>query len=495
MKSSDLLKSIKNADEKYIIESNSNNAEEFFEKKNTGNIISRIAAVAACVGLAAFIGVNVYLANAGRISGDTPGGKTLEDVTVTDKGKINLTVKTYKRSIADIKTEKTIDIVEQSVKGLELKDKNIGALSYVSGETEKLYKAEKTYIMDKTDAIVKYAGNKKEWTYRIDEGANFYASQSVSGGVVYMKTDGEAGFINENGKLKWKTKLDILTTDIYEYDNKIYFIGCLIQEIVCEQENSDIIYSPVQIIINAVSKDDGNIISTVSDTVGIYGCGLGGGVTCIGVTDDGIIIKSHTNYSIDVLTVLGFDGKVKFIISFENKDNFMRITDADIFDGNLYLSGTFCGINDTELLTYINSETTQFSYFVSKCGYDYYNNVFDGSRQDYDNSQFYNRSFMLIYSLDKEEPYKLYTSDYSYGGRIYKEFGVLKWDTIAPVKIRIKNDIAIYSSIKSGVSLEGYASTVNFDSEGSAQNITEGDIYAMINYPAPVYKEQNNSLY
>ena len=57
MKSNDLLKSIKNADEKYIIESKSDNAEEFFEKKNTGNIISRIAAVA----------INRYAGRANRL--------------------------------------------------------------------------------------------------------------------------------------------------------------------------------------------------------------------------------------------------------------------------------------------------------------------------------------------------------------------------------------------------------------------------------------------
>ena len=507
MRSKDIIKSLKNADKKYIEQSETNNAKVFFEKRKAKNVLSVIASAAACAALAVFIGVNIY--NVNRLK-PAPADTTPE--TIAEKTEIpqtenteniSITIKTYDRSIADIKTENTYDTPVNSIQNVDF-NAEYNSLSYVLSDTDNLYKCEKTYTMCSTDAIVKYNGGEIEWTYRIDEGANFYAAQAVSDGVVYMKNNGEAGFIDENGKLKWKTDFDdsIPTTEIFEYKGNIYFVKYLVMEIVYSKENSDIEYSPVNCIVDVVSKEDGKIISTVSKVLGIHS---ESDLLCLGITDQGIIIKTRNNKHTDILTLLGFDGDEKLIISFENDTDRFRITDAAVSGNVLYISGT---LRDKKYEDDYGLPG-QGAYFFAKSEYRQYgmnfstdiSGAYRKEAKDYNAEEEYNanRSFIMAYSLENEEIKALYASDCSFGGAVYVDVdnGKVFWETVKPKISRasILNDAIIFLSEDLTVSkdndtkitsLEGCANVIEFSSHLEPVNVSQGGIYAQLILTYPV---------
>ncbi len=511
MRKEDILRSIKNADKKYIEQSEGDNAKEFFEKRRIKNVLSVIASAAACVALAVFVGINVY--NVNKITPatvDTEPETTAEDVTEyteipqTDKkGNISITTKTYNRSIADIKSEKTAYIEEKSVNRVEY-DTESDDISYVLSDAENLYKSEKTYLMNKTDAIVKYNGDDIEWTYRIDEGANFYSSQSVSGGVVYMKNDGETGFLDPDGNLLWKTYFDdnTPTTDIFEYNDKLYFVKYYVKEVVYSKENSDIEYSPVKCIVDVVSKTDGKVINTISTTLSTYADGSVD-ISCLGITEQGLIIKLYNNKYTDILALIGFDGEQKLTVSFENDSEYFRITDAAVQDNMLYISGT---LRDNKYKDDYGLPK-QAAYYFAKSEYRQYgmnfstdiSGPYSKKAEDYNAAEEYNanRSFMMAYSIENEEIKALYTSGCSFGGAVYTDNGKVFWETVKPKISRasILNDAIFFIDEDLRVSkendvkltsLEGCANVVEFNRDLEPVNVSQGGICAQLILTYPV---------
>ncbi len=489
MRSDDILKSIKNADKKYIEQSDFDNAKEYFEKRKFKNVLSVIASAAACVALAVFVGINVY--NVNKITPatvDTEPETTAEEVTeyieapqTDSKGKISITTKTYNRSIAYIKSEKTAYIEEKSVNRVEY-DTESDDISYVLSDAENLYKSEKTYLMNKTDAILKYNGDDIEWTYRIDEGANFYSSQSVSGGVVYMKNDGEAGFLDPDGNLLWKTYFDdnTPTTDIFEYNDKLYFVKYYVMEVVYSKENSDIEYSPANCIVDVVSKTDGKVINTISAAFDTYAAGAFD-ISCLGISDQGFIIKISSNKYSDVLTLFGFDGEAKHVISFENdSDNFI-ITDAAISDDVFYISGT---LRDKKYKSGLG--VRHYAYMYSKGYKDYL--MFDQHPAEYDSEENYGacRSFLLIYSPEYERIRALYTSECSSGGAVYINNGSVFWETVKPETAEAGFNYLERNSVFNLTILKGYANVIEIDAGFDLKSISAGGIYAQLTYGYPL---------
>ena len=511
MRIEDILKSIKNADKKYIEQSDNDNAKEFFEKRKLKSVLSVIASAAACVALAVFVGINVY--NVNKISpaaSDTEPETTVEKITeyteipqTDNKEKISITTKTYNRSIDDVKTENTADISVTSIQNVDF-DAEYNSLSYFLSDTESMYKREKTYTMSGTDAIVKYEGEDYKWAYRIDEGANFYASQAVSGGVVYMKNDGETGFLYEDGSLKWKTHFDngIPTADIFEYNNELYFIKYYVMEIVYSAENSDIEYSPVNCIVDVVSKEDGKVINTVSTMLSTYASGSVD-ISCLGITEQGLLIKLYNNKYTDILALIGFDGERKLIVSFENGSEYFRMTDAVVSDNVLYISGT---LRDKKYKDDYGLPK-QTAYYFAKSKYFQYgmnfsteiSGAYQKKAQDYNAAEEYNanRSFMMAYSLENEEIKALYASDCSFGGAVYVDNGKVFWETVKPKISRasILNDAIFFISEDLTVSkendvkltsLEGCANVVELNGDLEPVNVSQGGIYAQLILTYPV---------
>lgn len=511
MRSDDILKSIKNADKKYIEQSDFDNAKEYFEKRKFKNVLSVIASAAACAALAVFIGINVY--NVNKITSataETAPETTNEEITeyteipkTENKEKISITTKTYNRSIDDIKAEKTTDISVNSIQSIDY-DVEYSNLSYVLSDTENMYKCENIYTMFSTDAIVKYNGGKVEWTYRIEEGANFYSSQTVSGGVVYMKNDGETGFLDPDGNLLWKAYFDdnIPTTDIFEYNNELYFVKYYVMEVVYSKENSDIEYSPVKCIVDVVSKTDGKVINTISTTLSTYADGSVD-ISCLGITEQGLIIKLYNNKYTDILALIGFDGEQKLTVSFENDSEYFRITDAAVQDNMLYISGT---LRDNKYKDDYGLPK-QAAYYFAKSEYRQYgmnfstdiSGPYSKKAEDYNAAEEYNanRSFMMAYSIENEEIKALYTSDCSFGGAVHTDNGKVFWETVKPKISRasIMNDAIFFIDEDLRVSkendvkltsLEGCANVVEFNSDLEPVNVSQGGICAQLILTYPV---------
>ncbi len=481
MKPSDILSAVKNADGRFIEESEKENASGYFKSRKLTGILGKTGTVAACLALAAFIGVNIYIANAGKAgpdnasSGDnTPGRVMLTEGTDVIKTKASLTVKTHKRSFTNTKSEKTYDIDEYNLilPSTEY-DANAG-ISYIMNGLTSVKEFENEYVMNKTDDIIKYKDGKEEWTYRIDEGANFYYSQKVSGGVIYEKNDCEIGLIDSKGKLKWKTKTDgYLSTDIYEMGDEIWLWCPIIQEIVCMDEaEPQYEYSPVDFRACVYSAKTGELIKTVSKIIGVYG--TNGILSLVGATNDGFVFCSYKGDNIAVITIIGFDGECKKIISFEDENRKYNVTSADIYGDVLYLSGTLTERNKNlhpgrSALFDENSRPL----FLEKFGQDYYKDLLNRAVVIEETDAV---SFMLAYSLDKNEPVSLYTVNNAFGGRVYFDESAdatsLRWDTFTPVYTR-KARMSLQSD-------EGRAHTILFDNELKSYFFTEGGKYAVV---------------
>ncbi len=479
MKPSDILSAVKNADGRFIEESEKENASGYFKSRKLTGILGKTGTVAACLALAAFIGVNIYIANAGKAgpdnasSGDnTPGRVMLTEGTDVIKTKASLTVKTHKRSFTNTKSEKTYDIDEYNlILPTTAFDTNAGIscimddLTYIMYGLTSVKEFENEYVMNKTDGITRYKDGKAEWTYRFDEGANLFYSQKVTGGVIYEKNDCEIGFIDEKGNLKWKTKTDgVLSRDIYEKGDEIWFFCPFIQEIVCEDEaEPQYHYSPVVFSAYVYSAKTGEYIKTVSETLGVMGENTI--LSLVGATDDGFVFCSYKGENIAVITIIGFDGKCKTILSFEDKNRKYNVTSADIYDSVLYLSGTL-----TERALYYNNSRP---LFLEKSGQDYYKALLERAVVIEETDAV---SFMLAYSLDKNEPVSLYTVNNAFGGRVYFDESAdatsLRWDTFTPVYTR-KARMSLQSD-------EGRAHTILFDNELKSYFFTAGGKYAIV---------------
>ncbi len=483
MKPSDILSAVKNADGRFIEESEKENASGYFKSRKLTSILGKTGTVAACLALAAFIGVNIYIANAGKAgpdnasSGDnTPGRVMLTEGTDVIKTKASLTVKTHKRSFTNTKTEKTYDIDEYNLLLPAIGYDENGGISYIMNGLTSVKEFENEYVMNKTDDIIKYKDGKEEWTYRIDEGANFYYSQKVSGGVIYEKNDCEIGLIDSKGKLKWKTKTDgYLSTYIYEMGDEIWLWCPMIQEIVCMDEaEPQYEYSPVDFRACVYSAKTGELIKTVSKIVGVYG--TNGILSLVGATNDGFVFCSYKGDNIAVITIIGFDGECKKIISFEDENRKYNVTSADIYGDVLYLSGTLTKRNENP---YAGNYTTALYekinglLFLEKFGQGYYKDLLNRATAIEETDA---ASFMLAYSLDKGEPVCLYTVNNSFGGRVKFDISAdatsLKWDTFTPTCTR-KATMALQSD-------EGRAHTILFDNELKSYFFTEGGKYAIV---------------
>ena len=475
MKAKDVLNSVKQADIKYIKEAEADNAAEYFKNRKFTNIISKIGTAVAVAALAVFIGLNVYNANnkvtdpASAASGDDAHGRVmLIDGTDVKKTKSSLTVKTHEKSFTNTKTEKTYDIDEYNLLLPPIGYDENGGISYIMNGLTSVKEFENEYVMNKTDDIIKYKDGKEEWTYRIDEGANFYYSQKVSGGVIYEKNDCEIGLIDSKGKLKWKTKTDgYLSTYIYEMGDEIWLWCPMIQEIVCMDETEpQYEYSPVDFRACVYSAKTGELIKTVSKIVGVYG--TNGILSLVGATNDGFVFCSYKGDNIAVITIIGFDGECKKIISFEDENRKYNVTSADIYGDALYLSGT---LTETNTKQYDGRLFNRL--FIEKLGQDGYSDLLDKVEAAEKTDA---TSFMLAYSLDKGEPVCLYTVNNSFGGRVKLDISAdatsLKWDTFTPACTR-KATMALQSD-------EGRAYTVLFDNELKSYFYTEGGTYAIV---------------
>ena len=481
MKASDILSAVKNADGKYKDEADAENAAEHFRSRKITNVLGKIGTAAAFAALAVFIGVNVYFANVKKVepgaassTDEAPGRVMIIDGTDVIKAKTTLTVKTHEKSFVNTKSEKTLEFDEYNLKLPPMVyDENDG-ISYVMNGLTSVKEFENEYVMNKTDDIIKYKDGKEEWTYRIDEGANFYYSQKVSGGVIYEKNDCEIGLIDSKGKLKWKTKTDgYLSTDIYEMGDEIWLWCPMIQEIVCMDEaEPQYEYSPVDFRACVYSAKTGELIKTVSKIVGVYG--TNGILSLVGATNDGFVFCSYKGDNIAVITIIGFDGECKKIISFEDENRKYNVTSADIYDGVLYLSGTLMERNKNLYAgrSSLYDENSR-PLFLEKFGQDYYKDLLNRTAAIEETDAV---SFMLAYSLDKNEPVSLYTVNNAYGGRVYFDESAdatsLKWDTFTPTCTR-KATMALQSD-------EGRAHTVLFDNELKSYFFTEGCKYAVV---------------
>ena len=515
MRSDDILKSIKNADKKYIEQSDFDNAKEYFEKRKFKNVLSVIASAAACAALAVFIGINVYNVNkitpeTAETASETASDEITEHTEIhgTDnKEKISITTKTYNRSIDDIKAEKTSHISVNSIQSIDY-DTEYNSLSYVLSDTENMYKCEKTYTMytveNSMDSIVKHNGSGHEWVYGAEKGTSFYALKAISDGVVYMKNDGETGFLDADGDLKWKMFFDngIPTTYIFEYNNELYFVKYYVMEVVYSKENSDIEYSPVKCFVDVVSKEDGKVINTISTALSTYADGSVD-ISCIGITEQGFLIKLYNNKYTDILALIGFDGEQKLTVSFENDSEYFRITDAAVYDNMLYISGT---IRDKKYKDDYGIPK-QTAYYFAKSEYFQYgmnfsteiSGAYQKKAQDYNAAEEYNanRSFMMAYSLENEEIRALYTSGCSFGGAVYTDNGKVFWETVKPKisRANILNDAIFFIDEDLRVSkendvkltsLEGCANVVEFNSDLEPVNVSQGGICAQLILTYPV---------
>lgn len=481
MRPDDIKNGLKNVNEKYISESDEDNAKEYFKKIKPGKILYGIAAAVACLALAAFIGVNIYNANAPKISPSSQNNdKNLTDLSDNNKenAKATLTVQTYNKTIANVKTSETFETDEYKY-NLPVITSNIYDydISYMIFKGDYCRKFEDEYVMNKTEGITRYYNGKEQWTYRIDEGSMLYYTQSVKDGVVYIKNDGTVGLLNDKGKAKWETKpqhVD-MSSNIYERNGEIWLWEFFIQEIVCyDESNPDYSYSPVVFMADVVSAETGEHLYFRTKTIGVYG--EYGSITCIGMTEDGFIFKTYRKQNEPVISVIGFDGECKLIISFEDKDRNLYITDAEIIDNVLYLSGTMTD-KGKEYGYFDQTPYTNFGYpfYLDKLGEEYYKTLLcsiSGAEKT-DSS-----SFMLVYSLDDNKPLSLHTAENSYGGKINKntETSAITWDTIRPQYTRK----AIFDGEVEIESDTGRAYSLYFNNDLEPLSFTEGEYYACI---------------